>query len=321
MHVKIGAPGLTGTFGHPDAGGPFPAILALGGSDGGTPEYFLNLLVPEGFAVLALVYWGTRETQPTLSDVPLERVESGLRWLREQANIRTVDGRVAVVGASKGAELALLAVATFPDLVGPVAAYTPSSVVWMGLDFSTPGRPCSTWTHNGVPVPFVPFPSDVAPIVSERGYAYCRSASAASTTAPPSSERRSRWSGRQARCCSCRVETIGCGPPNACATRSCRAWPRTDEPLMSCTCITQTRVTCCFHTRTRATCHRLRFRSNSEGRHVPTPTRMRPRGRRSSDICEGEASRSFPDKRRCPARTDNVCRRTSRRRSSRRLWA
>src|SRR5215467_1906939 len=170
MHVKIGAPGLVGTFGHPDAGGPFPAVLALGGSDGGTPEYFFNLLVPEGFAVLAQVYWGTRETQLTLSDVPLERVERGLRWLREQPNVRALDGRVAVIGASKGAELALLAAAMFPDLVGPVVGYTPSSVVWMGLDFSSPGRLCSTWTHNNEPVPFVPFPPNVAPIQTERGF-------------------------------------------------------------------------------------------------------------------------------------------------------
>jgi acetyl esterase/lipase len=169
MHVKVGAPGLAGTFGHPDGDGPFPAVVALGGSDGGTPEYFLNLLVPEGFAVLALVYWGTPETQLTLSNVPLERVERGLRWLREQPNVRTHDGRLAVIGASKGAELALLAAATFPDLVGPVVGYTPSSVVWMGLDFSSPGRLCSTWTHNGEPVPFVPFPPDVAPIQTERG--------------------------------------------------------------------------------------------------------------------------------------------------------
>ena len=158
-----------GTFAYPDGGGPFTGVLALGGSDGGTPEYLANLLVPEGFAVLALVYWGTTDTQMTLADIPLERVERGLRWLREQPNVRAVDGRVAVVGASKGAELALLTAATFPDLVGPVVAYTPSSVVWNGIDFSAPGRACSSWTHHGEPFPFVPFASDAAPIRSERG--------------------------------------------------------------------------------------------------------------------------------------------------------
>src|SRR5262245_15170769 len=125
MRVRIAAPDLVGTFAHPDAGGPFPGVVALGGSDGGTPEYFLKLLQPDGFAVLALAYWGTRDTQLTLADVPLERIERGLRWLRDQPNVRATDGRVAIVGASKGAELALLVAATFPDLVGPVVGYTP----------------------------------------------------------------------------------------------------------------------------------------------------------------------------------------------------
>ena len=51
--IKIREDGIVGTFGVPDGDGPFPGVLALG-SDGGTPEYFLNLLVPEGFACLAL---------------------------------------------------------------------------------------------------------------------------------------------------------------------------------------------------------------------------------------------------------------------------
>jgi hypothetical protein len=90
-----------GTFGHPDGGGPFPVVVAPGESDGGTPEYFLNVLVPEGFAVWR---WSTGElrTQLTLADVPLERVERGLRWLREQPSVRTLDGRVGMIGASKG---------------------------------------------------------------------------------------------------------------------------------------------------------------------------------------------------------------------------
>ncbi len=50
--------GIVGNFGTPDGAGPFPGVLALGGSDGGTPDYFLNLLVPEGFACLALQYLG-----------------------------------------------------------------------------------------------------------------------------------------------------------------------------------------------------------------------------------------------------------------------
>lgn len=81
------------------------------------------------------------ETQPNLIEMPLERVERGLRWLRDHPRVAARDGRVAIVGASKGAELALVLATTFPDLVGPVVAYTPSSVVWAGIDFAAPGAP------------------------------------------------------------------------------------------------------------------------------------------------------------------------------------
>jgi hypothetical protein len=63
-------------------------VLAIGGSDGGTPEYFLELLVREGFACLALTYWGARDTQMTFTDIPLERVERGLRWLAAYPRVR-----------------------------------------------------------------------------------------------------------------------------------------------------------------------------------------------------------------------------------------
>jgi pimeloyl-ACP methyl ester carboxylesterase len=170
MEIRLQESDLVGTFRTPEGSGPFPAVLALGGSDGGTPEYFLNLCVSEGFACLAVAYWGTRDTQATMVEIPLERIERGLRWLLGRPDVITINGRAAVVGASKGGELALLVAATFPDLVGPVAAYTPSSVVWVGLDFTqSPGPPRSSWSYRGQPFPYLPFPANVAPAHSERG--------------------------------------------------------------------------------------------------------------------------------------------------------
>ena len=146
---------LVGTFGMPEGQGPYSGVLALGGSDGGIPEYFLRLLVPEGFACLALAYFATPDTQPALIEVPLERVERGLRWMLAHPAVAPRDGRLAVVGASKGGELALLVAATFPDLVGPVVAYTPSAVVWAGIDFSrSSGAMQSSWSVGGSPLPF-----------------------------------------------------------------------------------------------------------------------------------------------------------------------
>jgi pimeloyl-ACP methyl ester carboxylesterase len=170
IEAKLQNGDLVGTFRAPSTQGPFPGVLALGGSDGGTPEYFLNLLVPEGFACLAVAYWGTRDTQPTMVEIPLERLERGLRWLIDRGDVVAPDGRLAVVGASRGGELALLLAASFPDLVGPVVAYTPSSVVWFGLDFTQPvGATRSTWTHHGKPLPHLSFPAGVMPAQSERG--------------------------------------------------------------------------------------------------------------------------------------------------------
>ena len=161
---------LVGTFGLPEGKGPYPGVLALGGSDGGIPEYFLRLLVPEGFACLAQAYFATPETQPALVEVPLERIERGLRWMLAQSAVAARDGRVAVVGGSKGGELALLVAATFPDLVGPVVAYTPSAVVWAGIDFRlSSGATQSSWSVGGRPLPFVPYPQGIGPSFGDRG--------------------------------------------------------------------------------------------------------------------------------------------------------
>jgi pimeloyl-ACP methyl ester carboxylesterase len=163
---------LDGAFACPETDVRPRAVLALGGSDGGVPKYFLHLLAAERFACLALAYWGTGKTQPALVEMPLERIERALHWLRDHPKVATRDGRVAVVGASKGAELALVLATTFPDLVGPVVAYTPSSVVWSGIDFSAPGAPLrSTWARAGKALPFVPVPP-VPPAQSERGMSF-----------------------------------------------------------------------------------------------------------------------------------------------------
>jgi dienelactone hydrolase len=162
-----------GIFRTPDGEGPFPAVLALGGSDGGTPTYFADLLVPEGFACLSLAYWATPATQQWFTEIPLERVEQGLRWLIDRPEVKTQDGRVALVGVSRGGELALLIASTFPELVGPVVAYTPSSVAWQGVDLTLPvGQTRSSWAHRGKPLPYVSCPPDAAPAQSSAGISW-----------------------------------------------------------------------------------------------------------------------------------------------------
>lgn len=173
MDIDYRGENTRGVYRTPENGGAYPAVLALGGSDGGTPRYFPDLLVPAGFACLALAYWGTPETQARFSEIPLERIEQALRWLIDRPETKTPDGRVALVGASRGAELALLVAATFPELVGPVVAYTPSCVVWQGIDLTLPpGETRSSWTIQDQAKAFVSFPPGIGPAQSSEGVAW-----------------------------------------------------------------------------------------------------------------------------------------------------
>ena len=146
-----------GTFSVPDGAGPHPAVVALSGSGGGVPSWWGDLLAPHGIAVLAAAYFGLGPLPSALCEIPVETVSAAGDWLRGRTEIR--DGPIGLVGGSKGAELALLAATTYPDLFGPVAAIAPSCVTWFGVDLSggvADASARSSWTLGGRPVPFVP---------------------------------------------------------------------------------------------------------------------------------------------------------------------
>ena len=212
MEQRIRENGLSATLRVPDGPGPFPGVLALGGSDGGTPEYFLDLLVGEGFACLALTYWGTRETQLTFTDIPLERVERGLRWLTADSRVVANNGRVGLIGASRGGELALLAAAAFPSLVGPVVVYTPSHAVCV--------EPETAWPNAlGATPRVVPGPASAGARVLEAGESLC--ATFAITWGQTLAWPPTRWHARVRPAPDAPPLTAGCAGPGP---RGC--WPR-----------------------------------------------------------------------------------------------
>jgi dienelactone hydrolase len=169
--VPVRTDALIGTFFLPSPAsgtGPYPALLVLGGSECGlqSAEAKAAALASHGFAALALAYcsWpdaagnpvpGMEELPQGLWLVPLESVERGVRWLEGRSEVEA--SKIGILGASKGAELALL-IASANPVVQAVVAYVPSHVVWQGLDFSGSRR--SSWSRNGSPVDFVPFTSD-----------------------------------------------------------------------------------------------------------------------------------------------------------------
>lgn len=150
--------GLVGTLFCPPTPGPHPAVLALGGAGGGLSEGEAQTLASGGFAALALAYFGVDPLPRELVEIPLEYFERAIAWLKAQPAVDA--DRVAVVGNSKGGELALLLAATYPDDVGVVVGYAPSGIVWQGLPFDREpyhGGPRSPWSLREAPVPFAGF--------------------------------------------------------------------------------------------------------------------------------------------------------------------
>src|SRR5262245_54524310 len=107
-----------------------PGVLVVGGSDGGLAEGMAALLASHGFAALALAYFRAEHLPAELIEIPLEYFETAIRWLGRSSSV--APGRLAVIGRSRGGELALLLGATFADITA-VVGYVPSGVVHAGI--------------------------------------------------------------------------------------------------------------------------------------------------------------------------------------------
>ncbi len=143
---------LVGTYFVPVNARHAPAVLVLGGSEGGhAMDPVAALLASHGYAALSLAYFGASGLPKTLVRVPLETAAAGFAWLARQPEVDP--SRIGVWGISKGGEYALLAAARSHD-VKAVVAVVPSAYAWFGLEFS--GDEMSSWSENGVALPFLP---------------------------------------------------------------------------------------------------------------------------------------------------------------------
>jgi dienelactone hydrolase len=137
-------------------------ILALGGSEGGKPDMLAKLFAGAGYPVLCLAYFKVEGRPETLEEIELEYFDKAVDWMLGGTRCRA--GGIAVVGASKGAELALLVASRRPEIKG-VIAIAPSSVVWQGLPkrFWPPPPVRSSWKTGGQPLAFVPYDNSFIP--------------------------------------------------------------------------------------------------------------------------------------------------------------
>ena len=141
-----------------------PAVMLLGGSEGGNSEVLnARLLAAHGVPALAVAYFnapGRPNAYPDLPkdlrDIPLEYFRTALTWLARQPGVDP--DHVRVDGASRGSEAALLSGIAFPDLVHGVAAIVPTDAARPALVFDS-GQPRadpdhSAWTYRGRQVPW-----------------------------------------------------------------------------------------------------------------------------------------------------------------------
>jgi dienelactone hydrolase len=153
QRVDVRANGLVGRFYVAAGASKRTGVLMLTGSGGGYPEEAAARdLAQAGYPVFALAYFRDRDGNPPeleqkqLRNVPLEYIFKALDWLEGRPEVRA--DRIAVMGESRGAELALMIGSLRPDVAG-VIAYSPQEVRWAAV-----GGGGAAWTLNGVPLPY-----------------------------------------------------------------------------------------------------------------------------------------------------------------------
>jgi pimeloyl-ACP methyl ester carboxylesterase len=145
-----------------------PLLVGLGGAEGGN-AWVRNYLKPQrdrflaqGYTLLAIAYFGEEGIPKELDRISLEGV---YEEIAEAANHPKVNREcIAVIGGSKGAELALLLASRYPD-IKTVVGVVPGHAVFAA---HTIAMNTSSFSSNGEPLPFVPVPWSAAPSLIKR---------------------------------------------------------------------------------------------------------------------------------------------------------
>jgi dienelactone hydrolase len=140
--------GFTGTLYTPAAvSRGAPAVVVVGGAEGGEDGYTAAGLAMGGYPALALAYFGEPGLPQCLCSIPLEYFARAVGWLRAQPAGR---GRpVVLYGVSRGAEAVLLLACYLPHLADGIVASSPTAVINGAV--SVVAGPA--WTFGGQPLP------------------------------------------------------------------------------------------------------------------------------------------------------------------------
>lgn len=149
------AKAFIGTICTPSTSGKHPAILLLGGSEGGNVmQYIAPRFAQYGYVAVSVAYFKEPGLPQSLQDVPVETIGKALDDVSKRSDVDA--NRIAIMGGSKGGELALLAASLYPQ-IHAVVAYVPSPFAWQGIPDGPQAQPQSSWTLHGEPVPYVQY--------------------------------------------------------------------------------------------------------------------------------------------------------------------
>lgn len=142
-----------------------PLVVGLGGSEGGNAwaaNYWKStrdLFLEKGYAFLAIGYFGCKGTPAILNQVAIDDVYKAIAEAKKNKQVNPA--KVAVIGGSRGADLALLLGSYYKD-ISCVVGMSSSHAVFPGhtQEFTT-----SCWTYGGKELPFIPVNEAAVPFL------------------------------------------------------------------------------------------------------------------------------------------------------------
>ncbi len=147
---EIREQGVVGIFCYPKNSDHLSGIITVSGSGGGMSMEIAQLLASQGYAVLALGYFGAEGLPEKLESIHLEYFQNAIGWFKSQKQVDK--NKVALRGASYGGELVLLLASTFPEEINAVVAISPPSMIFGGFPHSNKPK----WIYKNSPItPFI----------------------------------------------------------------------------------------------------------------------------------------------------------------------
>lgn len=159
--LTVAEDGFDGQLYTPPKGGRGRApVLVFGGSEGGNSgEYAAALLAARGHPALSLCYFRCGAGSARPNAINMIDVDYFVRAARVLAQEPGADPRrLAVMGNSRGSEIAQLLGQRRPDVFRDVIAYAPSARVNGPYLAGTSGR--AAWAEHGTPIPAAPIRLD-----------------------------------------------------------------------------------------------------------------------------------------------------------------